>query len=75
MDQTAFELFAKLFPHVFTLRRVWDSVVPSLFGLGHHGYQDLHRLGDASDPDLYPMGLADDSVLRAMGAADLQSLL
>jgi hypothetical protein len=75
MDQAAIELFAKLLPHVFTLRRVWDSVVQSLFGLGHQRYQVLHRLGDASDPDLYPMGLADDSDLRAMGATDLQPLL
>jgi len=27
MDQAAFELFAKLLPHLSTLRRVWDSAV------------------------------------------------
>jgi hypothetical protein len=75
MEQAAFELFAKLLPHVFTLRRVWDSVHSSLLGLGHQRYQDLHRLGDASDPDLYPMGFADDSELCAMGAAVLKQLL
>jgi hypothetical protein len=68
-------LLEELFPHVFTLRRVWDSVLSSLFGLGHHRYQVLHQLGDASDPDLYLMGVADDSKLRAMGAAVLQQLL
>jgi hypothetical protein len=72
MEQAAFELLAKLFPHVFTLCRVWHSVLSSLFGLGHQRYQDLHRLGDASDPDLYRMGLADDSDLLAMGATVLQ---
>lgn len=75
MDQAAFELFTKLLPHVFTLRRVWNSVVQSLFGLGHQRYQVLHRMGDASDPDLYPVGLADHSILRAMGATELQQLL
>jgi hypothetical protein len=75
LEQAAFELLAKLFPHVFTLRRVWDSIVQILSRLGYDRYQVLHRMGDASDPDLYRMGVADDSILRAMGATDFQQLL
>jgi|SRR5579862_4514956 len=72
LEQAAFELLAKLFPHVFTLRRLRNSLHQSVLGLGHHRHQVLHQLGDASHPDLYRMGLADDSILRAMGATVLQ---
>lgn len=75
MEQAAIELFEKLHTHVSTLRRIWDSVLSSVFGLGHHRHQVMHRLGDTSDPDVHPMGLADDSVLRAVGATELQQLL